>query len=330
MRRLGFGLGVILFALCLVMVGTVYAADKKFVIGSIQIMSHPDLDNSFLGIQKALEEAGFKDGVNVQYLRETNPSGKPDDAKLAIDKFVEQKVDMIIAITAPCAASAIKATSTIPIVFAAVRDPVELGIVKSIANPGGNATGGILVYPIYNLISIVNKILPSAHRITFIEDKNKSLKADAEQKLLAQAKASGLEMQTIYISSKDEVPALFESLKGKTDCVMVNNNMEVIKAMDDIIRICLENKIPLVTANEPSVEKGALATSVMDYFKEGIKVGNSAVAILKGEKQPSDIPVIEPTINRVVINLNTAKIIGINIPIEFLKIADKTITTAEK
>jgi len=302
----------------------IQAQTKKLVIGTIQIVDHPDLNYSVEGFKAALQKAGYIEGQNVEYIINKNPSGNPDEAAKTIKEYVDKQVNMIFAVTAPCALSAVKATSTIPIVFAAVRDPVETGIVKSIEKPGVNATGVVLVFPMYNLVRLAKEIIPGIKHITFIEDKNNVLKADMEQKLSRQVKDLELELNVIYISSKDEMHRVVDSLKGKTGCIVVNNNMEVMKAMDNAIQACLRNKIPLITTNEPSVEKGALATSAVDYLKEGKKAGEVAVRILEGAS-PSTIPLQEPVSYRLVINLKTAESLNMYVPIKYQRIADRLI-----
>ena len=103
-----------------------------------------------------------------------------------------------------------------------------------------------------------------------------------KESLVSAAENMGVSLDTVYISGKDEIDSAVGALRGKTDCIIVNNNMEVMHAMDDLIKMSLRSKIPLITANEPSVVKGALATSAVDCFKEGQKAGKMAVSILKG------------------------------------------------
>ena len=299
-------------------------AENHYVIGSIQIVKHPDLDNSFLGFKKVLEDNGFIEGENTTFIVNKNPSGKIEGVKKAIQGYVNKKVGLIFAITSPCAMTAVKSTSTIPVVFAAVREPVKLGIVESIKRPGVNATGVMLVYPMYNLMRLAKDLIPNVKNIAFIEDKNKALKAEMKKNLVSAAKNMGISINTVYISGKDEVDSTVDALRGKTDCIVVNNNMEVMHAMDALIRAALKDKIPLITTNEPSVVKGALATSAVDYFKEGQKVGKKAVSILRGAS-PSMISVDKPSSYRLVINLKTAGILGIRIPGRFQSIADRLI-----
>jgi len=307
-------------------VGCILPAFAKghYLIGSIQIVKHPDLDNSFLGFKKALEDNGFIEGENTTFIVNNNPSGKIEGVKEAIQEYIDKNVDLIFAITSPCAMTAVKSTSAIPVVFAAVREPVKLGIVKSLEHPGANATGVMLVYPMYNLIRLAKDLIPGIKNITFIEDKNKALKAEMRQSLVSAAENMGVSLDTVYISGKDEIDSTVGALRGKTDCIIVNNNMEVMHAMDDLIKTSLRSKIPLITTNEPSVVKGALATSAVDYFKEGQKAGKMAVSILKGAS-PSVIQVEEPSSYRLVINLKTARTLGINIPGRFQSIADRLI-----
>ncbi len=319
MKKIAYLMGI--FILCL---GVPFVFAKNYVIGSIQIVDHPDLNNTFKGFKAALEEEGFVEGENVTFIVNKNPTGKIDGVKSAVKEYIDKKVDMILAITTPCALTAVKATSTIPVVFAIVREPVKLGVVKDLEHPGGNATGTMLIYPIFNLIKVAKDIVPGIKKMVLIEDKNKALKAEMQTSLANKAKSMGITLDVVYISSKDEVADTVNSLKGKADCILANNNMEVIHAMDSLIKATLENKIPLITTNEPSVEKGALATSAVDYFKEGKKVGKMAAKILRGVL-PSEIPVEKPTSYRLVINLKTANEIGVKVPGRFQIIADRLI-----
>ncbi|CCQ92245.1 ABC-type uncharacterized transport system,periplasmic component [[Clostridium] ultunense Esp] len=296
-------------------------AEKSFKIGVTQIVSHPALDGARQGFVDALKANGFEEGKNVTYDFQ-NAEGSQDTAKSIADKFVSNKVDLILAIATPTAQAAAQTTKDIPIVITAVTDPVSAGLVASMEKPGGNVTGTTDMNPVKEQLQLVTR-LTTGKRLGILYNSGES-NSEVQVKMAQDAaKELGLTVELSAVTNSSEVKAAAESLSSKVDAFYVPTDNTVVSALEAVIGVAEAKKIPLVVGEGDSVKRGGLITYGIDYYQLGYQTGEMAVKILKGEAKPADMPVESQKNLKLYVNETEAKKVGIEIPQDLLDKADE-------
>jgi len=288
---------------------------------------HVGLDHvpgSFERLKEGLKAHGYEAGKNI----ELDWRNLPDDeaARKTAEEFVHNKMDLIVAFENQTIRAAKAATSEIPVVFLHATDPVADGFVKSLARPGGNMTGfvGLRELPDKQM-ELFKEIVPRLHRLLVLIDSEDP----ATTRLLAavQQVSSSLKFQVIEqrVSEASDIERVFASIKrGDMDGVyIVSPNLQQ-KFTALTLRLATEKGLPLAVHVKGWVEKGALFSYGHDPFSVGLDAAVYVDKILKGTK-PADLPVEQPKKFEFVINLKTAKQIGLTIPPNVLARADKVI-----
>jgi len=321
-------LSILLLALTLLIVAGVssLALAEPLVIGVTQIVEHPALDAARDGFIAALEEAGFKEGIDVIYDLQ-NAQGDFTNAISIAQKFKDDKVDMIVAIATPTAQAALQVNKEIPIVINAVTDPVAASLAESWESSGNNLTGMSDAAPNKQQVELIPQFLPAAKNVGTIYNAGEANSVVQIEVAKETCKELGLNLIEVTVSNSSEVLMAAQSLAGRVDAIYIVTDNTVVSALESVINVCNRQKIALIVADPSSVDRGALASYGIDYFSLGKKSGEIALKIIKGAK-PSDIPIqmiTDPKDLQFVVNLDTAKIIGISVSEEIIKAADKII-----
>jgi putative ABC transport system substrate-binding protein len=287
--------------------------EKQYTIGVTQIVEHPSLDAAFVGFKKALEENGFKEGKNVKYDVQ-NAQGDPNNNSTIAANLASSNVDLIFANSTPSAQSALNATKDIPIIFTSVTDPVGAGLVKSLDQPGDNITGTTDSHPdaIGKTIKFMTKEL-KAKKIGIIfnsGEQNSKVQVDEVKKV---AKEEGASVVEVTVSTSAEVKQAAESLVGRVDAMYVPTDNTVVSALESVISVANDNKLPLCVGELDSMKRGAVAASGFSYEDLGYQTGLMAVEVLKGNKKPSEIPVALPKSLKLMINKQAAEKQGVKV-----------------
>lgn len=286
--------------------------NKTYSIGISQIVEHPALDDARKGIIDALKEEGFIEGQNLE-IDFQNAQGEMANAQTIADGFASAKKDMIVAIATPSAQAAYNATKDIPIVFTAVTDPVSAGLVASLDKPGGNVTGSSDAAPMEKQFELIKTLVPNVKKLGVIyntSEANSVVQVDQAKSIAAKL---GLEIVEVGITSVNDIDQALNSAIGNIDALYVPTDNTVVSSIPLVANKCIENKIPVISAEDGAVKGGALATEGINYYNLGLQTGKIAAQILKGGK-PAEIPVglLEDT--TLVINETTAAKLGITIP----------------
>jgi putative tryptophan/tyrosine transport system substrate-binding protein len=295
---------------------------KQYKIGLTQFGEHPSLDSATEGFIKALADQGFKEGENVTFDTQ-DAQFDMNNTKSIADNFVGDKVDLIFANATPSAVSALNATKEIPIVFTSVTDPIGAGLVESFDKPGDNITGTTDNHPDATKTTIdfiTNEI--GAKKIGVIYnsgEQNSEVQVKAVEEL---AKANGASLEKVSVSTSAEVKQATESLIGRVDAIYIPTDNTVVSALESVIGVANDKKIPLFVGELDSMKKGAVAASGFNYFDLGYETGLMAAEILKGEKKASEIPVALPQTLKLVINKKAAAQQGVEIKPEWEKEAE--------
>lgn len=299
------------------------STEKMITIGITQIVEHPALDSAREGFIKALKDNGYVEGKNVTFIQE-NAQGDMSTAQTIAKKFVDKNVDLIFSIATPTTQAVKKATSTIPIVFTAVTDPVAAGLVRSFDKPGGNVTGTSDMEPINDQLKLIKDLVPSAKRIGIIYNAGE-VNSTVQVKIAKDDAASlGYSIVEATVSNSSEVNQAAQSLVGKVDAIWLPTDNTVASSVAAIIKVANSAKIPVVAAEKGMVEGGSLATLGISYSDLGYQAGSMAIKILKGEK-PANIKVETAKNLQLIINQKEADAIGLKIPDSIMKKAQEVI-----
>jgi putative ABC transport system substrate-binding protein len=278
--------------------------------------------------RKGLEEAGYVEGQNVTVQYDWL-DGRFDRLSPVMADLVRRRVAVIATPGGTYASQAAKAaTTTIPIVFGVGDDPVKLRLVASLARPGGNATG-------YNLsvseiptkrLELLHALVPKAVRIAMlVNPENVPVTASALHDVPEAARAIGLHIQILNASTKDEIEAAFASLvRDQIDALFVAPDTYFISQRDQLVTLAARYRIPAAYSVREDVEAGGLMSYGADNQEMWRQVGVYTGQILKGAKA-ADLPVLQSTKFEFLINLRTAKALGIEVPSSILLLADEVI-----
>ena len=241
-------------------------------------------------------------------------------------ELVELKVDMIVALGTPAVIAARKATAVISIVFPIASDPVGDGLVASLARPGGNITGLSNQQPDLagKRLEILQEIIPGLSRLAVLANGLSPTAILNVGEVQAAALQLGLEVNTLDVRRTDDIAPVIDQLKGRTQAIYVVGDYFVFDNQIQINTLALVARMPTVHNARRYVETGGLVsygTSFSDLFR---RAGDYVDKILKGAK-PADMPVEQPTKFELVVNLKTARAIGLTIPETFLVRADEVI-----
>jgi putative ABC transport system substrate-binding protein len=302
-------------------------AKKVFKIGVTQIVSHPALDADAKGFEKALADAGFKEGVDVTYDRQ-NAQGDMANAQTIAQKFLDAKVDMIHSIATPTSQAVVKTIKNIPVVFSSVTDPVDAGLVPKTSPPGTksgtNVTGVSDRWPIALQFERYTKFVPKAKKWGTIYNAGDANSMVHIKEMREAAKKLGVELIEATISTSAETMQAAQSLAGKVQAINITSDNTAVSAFEAIVKVCNEKKIPLFAGDVDSVPRGAIAAYGLDYFLIGLSAGKKAAQVLKGQK-PGDVPWGPAEKFSLVVSEKAAKTQGVVIPPDLLKKADKVI-----
>ncbi|WP_129598761.1 ABC transporter substrate-binding protein [Anaerophilus nitritogenes] len=282
---------------------------EKIQVGISQIVEHPALDAARQGFEDALEEE-FSEKVNIDF---QNAQGDIPTAQVIAKNFVSQKKDMIFAIATPAVQAAFNATKEIPIVMAAVTDPVRAELVNSLEKPGTNVTGTIDMAPIDQQFQLLKTLIPNAKKVGILyntSEINSEIQMEMAKK---EANKLGLEVITSGVTNVNEVSQVLSSFLKDVDVLYTPTDNLVASSITLITSECTKKGIPVIGAEEAHVKGGALATEGIDYYKSGFEAGKIAIEILKG-RDPKDIAISLAKDNQLVINMDVAKKLNIQIP----------------
>ncbi|MDQ0395381.1 ABC transporter substrate-binding protein [Labrys monachus] len=299
-----------------------FAADKV-TVDVTAIVEHPALDAARDGVKKALEEAGYKDGENLVFHYES-AQGNPATAAQIAQKYIGENPTVIVPIATPSAQAVVAATQDIPVVFTAVTDPVGAQLVKDRDHPGGNVTGIADFSPLADHLDLIKEILPNTRKIGVPYNPGEANGAVLVAALQKMAPKWNVEIVVAPASKSADVQAAAESLVGKVDVIYVPTDNTIVSALEAVIGVGTDNKIPVFSGDTDSVVRGTIASVGFNYYEIGRQTGAVVVRVLKGEK-PGDIPVRNASGTDLFINTKAAAAMGVTIPPAVLSRAKKVI-----
>lgn len=307
-RHLLTGTGVLLGMLGL---GMPAFADDAFVAVTA-IVEHPALDAARDGVRDELKAAGYEEGKNLKFTYES-AQGNPGTAVQIAQKLVGENPTVIVPISTPSAQAVISATSDIPVVFTAVTDPLGAKLVTNLEKPGGNVTGMSDLSPIAKHLDLIHQIVPGAKKIGVPFNPGEANAVTLVNLLKEKAAPMGMEIVEAPAPKSSDVQAAAQSLVGKVDVIYVPTDNTIVSALEAVIGVGIDNKLPVFAGDTDSVKRGAIAAVGFDYYDVGRQTGKIVARILKGEK-PGDIAVQGVEITQLFVNPGAAQKMGITIP----------------
>lgn len=284
-------------------------------------------------LRESLKNSGFTAGQNI-VVEGRHSSGNPsklDDEAVAL---VASGVDVIGTMGTPPTAAAMRATRTIPIVFLGVGDPVEKGLVASLANPGGNVTGMAVLIAGPKLWQNLREVAPNIARAGYISNARNVPSPDraadflnlVQTRIVTNAAAVGIEPIYMRVHNLEEIEARFKELAAMGNAgALISQDEMTVNLRKEIMALALLHRIPTTCSGARDwVVTGCLVTYVEDNEAIWRGAGLKIAKVLKGTK-PADLPVEQPTTYKVVVNLKTAKSIGLAVPPTVVAKADEVI-----
>ena len=291
-------------------VGPASAADATVAITAI--VEHPALEATQDGILDELAEAGYRVGETLTLVFET-AQGNPAIATQIARKFAGEQPDVIVPISTPSAQAVVSATRDIPIVFSVVTDPLGAGLVTSLDQPGGNVTGTSDLSPVAKQMDLITLITPQAKTIGVPYNPGEANSITLLRLIKQCAAEKGLRVVEAPAIRSAEVLSAVQSLVGKVDVIHVPTDNTVGSALEAIIKVSEDNRIPVYASDTDAVSRGAIAALSFNYYDLGRQTGKIVVRVLAGES-PSDIPVHSAAVTDLYVNPEMATRIGVTIP----------------
>ena len=286
----------------------------KTQIGIIQLMDHPALNSAREGFIAALEEEGYKDGENIEITYQ-NGQGEANNLSTIADKFIGDKMDLVLAIATPAAQAVAGKTTTIPIIATAVTDFAEAGLVNSNDNPGTNVSGTNDMNPIESQLDLMFQLCPDVQTVGFLynsSEDNSRLQVEIAKGILD---AKGIAYVERTVASTNDVQQATASIVSECDAIYIPTDNVLASSIPTVSAITTENKIPVICGESGMVETGGLATLGINYYNIGNQAGLMAVRVLEGE-DISTMAVESSTEYDFCINGEVAEAIGVTIPEE--------------
>ena len=320
----------ILFVVVLLAASVIAEAQQPAKIPRIGYVSGSDPNTPGYQVEafrKGLHDLGYIEGKNI-LVEYRYVEGRLDRVPALLGELVQLKVDVLVATFTIAIRAAKQATKTIPIIMVSATDPVAAGFVDSLARPGGNITGVVrLIRELSSKrLELLKEAVPRISRVGVLWDGNAPGPAIAVKEYEAAARSLKLEFQSLEVRGPDpDVDGAFQAAaKGRANALIVVRNNVVDRHSKRIVDLAIKNRLPSVWEGGEFVESGGLMSYTSDDSANFRRVATYVDRILKGAK-PADLPVEQPTKFELVINLKTAKQIGLTIPQSVLYRADKVI-----
>lgn len=291
-------------------------------IGIIQYVDHVALNSSRDGFITALKDNGYEDGKNIT-IDLQNAQGDQSNLSTISDRFIGDKVDLVLAIATPAAQSIAGKTTEIPILGTAITDYVSAKLVNSDEAPGGNVTGTTDMNPIKEQIDLLVKLVPDAKTVGVLYTSNED-NSILQAKLAKEAiEKLGMTYIEVTVSNSNEVQQATQSIVDQCDAIYIPTDNIFASAMPVVHGVTSVSKTPVICGESGMVDTGGLATLGINYYDLGYQTGLMAVKVLKGEAKPATMPIESATGFDFAINGTVAEEIGIEIPADLQQYVTK-------
>lgn len=296
-------------------------ASGKIKIGVVQIVQHGSLDEANKGFVDALKERGY--GPDKVEIDQENAQGDQSNLKTIVSRFKAEKPKLICAIATPAAQAAANEIKDIPIVGTAITDYTSAKLVQNDERPGGNVTGVGDFASMDAQMELAAKLIPQAKNVGLIYCSSEVNSEVQANQMKDYCKKHGLSVEERTVNNVNDIQQVAESLVGKVDYIYVPTDNTLASSIPTLMKITDANKIPVIVGADIMAKDGALAALSVDYYRLGKQTGELAADILDGKVKPETSPIQHQKDYTIVINKQDAEILGIQIPEEIAKKANK-------
>lgn len=310
---------LIILTVFLVLVSSTVGA-QEYRIGISQFVEHPALDSAREGFIEGLAEEGFNE-ENIEFI-EQNAQADFATAQSIAQQFKGNNLDLILAIATPNAQAAANVITNTPVLFTAVTDPVEAGIVESMEVPGSNLTGTTDMNPVADQIELIKEFIPDISDLGILYNPgevNSVVQVDIAKETTEEM---GIELHEGTVSNSSEVSLAASSLVGDVDAIYVPTDNIIVSALPSVLNITNENNIPVFASEKGQVEQGSIATIGIDYKSLGIQTGKMAARVLNGS-DPAEMAVESSDELKLYLNTKAAENLDLEIPAAVMDRADE-------
>ena len=292
-------------------------------VAATAIVEHPALDSVRDGVRAALEEAGYTVGDNLKWQYQTAQGNTATAGQIA-RKFVGDKPDVIVAIATPSAQAVVASTKNVPVVFAAVTDPVAAQLVRDWEASGSNVTGVSDELELDRQMELIKRVLPEAKRVGMVYNPGEANSVVVVERLRELLPEMGMTLVEAAAPRTVDVGAAARSLVGKVDVIYTSTDNNVVSAYESLVKVGTDTKTPLIASDTDSVKRGAIAALGVNYRDLGVQTGRIVVRILEGEK-PGDIAPETSQNLQLFVNPGAARKQGVTLPQALLDAAAEVI-----
>jgi putative ABC transport system substrate-binding protein len=297
------------------------------VVGFLSPTSPDPNAERLRALRQGLKDRGYVEGENVTIIYRW-AEGEFDRLPVLATELLHRQVGVIVAAANSAAIAANAATKTTPIVFLATEDPVKLGFVVSLSRPSGNATGINFITGELTAkrLELLRELVPAATRLAvLVNPANATSTETTLRDAQAAARTMGLQVQVLNAGTSREINAAFETfVRERPDLLLVGLDVYLNSRRAQLVNLASRHAVPAIFSNRDFTEIGGLmsyGTNILDAYRQ---LGSYAGRILKGAN-PADLPVVQASKFELVINAETARMLGLNVPPSLLAIADEVI-----
>jgi putative ABC transport system substrate-binding protein len=295
---------------------------KVYRIGLLRVGQPP---SKFVeAFQQGLRARGYIDGRNV-VIEYRSTDGSFDELPRLASELVRFNVDVILAAGAPAAFAARSATAKVPIIFVHVYDPVEIGLVTSVAHPGGNVTGLSQISADLGgkRLELIRQLVPKLRRVAILWHPANLTNLAQKKGVEVAARTAGVDVKSVPVQDPSHFGSAFEDARG-VDALMQMDDPLFITYRRQLAELAVRSRLPAIAGQSEYVDAGGLMSYGAEYSDLYRRAATYVDKILKGAK-PAELPVEQPTNFEFAINVTTAKSLGLTIPPSLLRRADHVI-----
>jgi len=300
---------------------SVFAQHSKIPVVGVLVVGSPGSERFWQLFREDMRDLGYIEGQSIRFEFRSDQGQSTRLAELAAE-LVRLRVDLLVTWFTPAATAAKQATSEIPIVMALAGNPVETGLVQTLARPGGNVTGlaGVGAELAGKSVELIKEMLPTARRVVALANAPDPFSKPFVDRIQFAGKAAGIIINPVMIHTSDELELAFAAMEvDRPDAAIVQGSLPTKRVAD----LGLRHRIPMVSIIRGFVDEGGLMSFVAAEADMYRRTAVYADKVLKGAN-PADLPIEQPTIE-LVINLKTARALGLTIPSALLTRADEVI-----
>lgn len=280
-------------------------------VGITQIATHPALDQVRQGIISGLEARGFEDQVDIEIVFR-NANGDPSLAQAIAEDLVRQSPDVLVPISTPSALAVASATDSIPIVFSGVTDPVGVGLVENLENPGGNVTGVSDRWPFRAQVEAFLQWFPETQVIGMLYTRGDDVSSIGVEAMRSLSEELGFELRLAPVSQNADVYPTAVALARDVDAVYAGIDHLVLETLDALVKATNEASRPLFGGESGTVEKGGVLALSINMTEFGDITAGVVAQVLRGA-DPGTIPITMVQTGELLVNRSTAENFGLDL-----------------